>query len=664
MRKNKLKNHWWLSSAIALSFFPISLVSCNNTNNQNIYNNHSHHEIPWTNLIPSIPSNPTPNKNKNKQEFYNVNYFFNDKLFKSEKIKSNSIFKPELIEKEGYFFDSYYLDKYFKNKLPNNLVITQDLNLYLRYFPYSNYSVTSLIDTIKPKTKNLKMLKDNDICYVEIKDFFNLIKEVTFIAQKIENLKFNENKYDLTKHLTYFNKNKELLINLLSRYQSKNKKNSDFSFNSSIKFDALNNQIIVSDYSFFKQINPYETESNLDFKYQDFKKQITIDLNKYNLKMLEINNQIYMPFCLLNLIVLNEYENAFYFNEKEVFLISYHDIHSAGNSFKRIKETLTKNNLDNKEMPKNLKEFQFNYLHFLLDNFYGIKPKNNESYLKLLSSYKNKFLGNNKEHYLALHDLINSLDDLHTKVLMQGLYEKEESYMSSVDIDTKKKNFKERVKKFYLVDDELYNLETQLQLEGKWIRNTQDNKTRIIRFDVITRETKEWVKKDLEQAEKDGIKNIVFDLTLNRGGSVQATYELLGFMSNEYFKYFEYNPLTNEKIVTQIKSNVGKQDFKYFILISPKTYSASNMLAATAKENKLAKIIGYKSAGGASIVRFACLPSGNILRLSSNNVLTNRDFVSYENGVIPDINFANDKNASYKNLFDLNYIENIVNKNS
>ncbi|WP_170108356.1 S41 family peptidase [Metamycoplasma auris] len=655
-----------------LSFFPIFLVSCKTQENNQTNKNPNSNIRPLVPLEPTFPSNhinPKDKNEKNNNEFFLVNYFVDDKLLKTSNIKANTTLKPELIQRENYIFEGYYLDKEFKNKLKKDLIVKQNLNIYLKYFKYSSYPVHSLIDTIALRTKSLKLLNNDEISYVEIKDFFKLVEELTLLNEKNENIKFNEEKYDLTKNLNYETNNKELIVTLSCKYQKKDTNNKDFEIKSWIKFDSAINKISISNYLFFKLINPYEYESYLDFKYQDFKNEIVIDLNKYNLKMLRIDNQIFIPFNLLNQIILAEYENAFYFNEDEIFLLSYLDVHKGREEFKEIKHKILKNQLDKEEIPSKLKEFQYNYLYFLLDNFYGIKFKNNNHFLKLLSNYKNKLLGSNDEHYQALHHLINDLDDIHTKVLMQGLYEKEANYNNysrAINIKNLKKIAKERTKRFYEIDDKLHNLEIKLGFEGISILDSKDKKTRMINFNIITRETIEtYLKKDLKEAKEQGIKNIVLNLALNQGGSVQATWELFGFMTDQYFKYYEYNPLAKEKILTEIKSSIGKyDDFKYYILVSPITYSASNMLAAVAKENKLAKIIGYQSAGGASIVRFSILPTGNIIRLSSNNVLTNQNFESYELGVIPDIDFTKEENGVFEKLFDIEYISTLINKNN
>nr|WP_307937855.1 S41 family peptidase [Mycoplasmopsis bovis] len=199
------------------------------------------------------------------------------------------------------------------------------------------------------------------------------------------------------------------------------------------------------------------------------------------------------------------------------------------------------------------------------------------------------------------------------------------------------------------------------------MRYTPDKQTAIIKIDIFTRYLTDGIKKQLLETKSKGAKNIVFDLTLNRGGSVQATWEILGYLANNKYKYNKYYPLSKDKVITNIKSKVDNKEFnfKYFILTSPINYSAGNMFAAVSKNNNLAKIIGYKSAGGGSEVRVSVLPTGTIIRRSGNYALSDSDFKSYELGVKPDIEFEKKSNEyDLDKLFDLDYIQKIVNESN
>ncbi|CAE76982.1 HYPOTHETICAL PROTEIN MSC_0345 [Mycoplasma mycoides subsp. mycoides SC str. PG1] len=269
-------------------------------------------------------------------------------------------------------------------------------------------------------------------------------------------------------------------------------------------------------------------------------------------------------------------------------------------------------------------------------------------------------MSNKLNHFKATNLLIRDLNDIHTKVLLQSpLYDlktKNEDLLVKESIRT------DRVGNFRKYEREL--IRESGDLMEKDIRYTKDNKTAIIKIDIISRDTIAGVKKQLEEIKnKNTFKNVIFDLTLNRGGSLPSTFILLGYLTNQSFKYHKFYPNTNNKEILDIKSKIGKFDFKYYILTSPINYSAGNVFAAVSKTNKIAKIIGYQSAGGASEVRLNVLPNGMIIRKSSMYTLTDNNWNSYEFGTQPDIEFDKSKGYDFKKLFDLDYIQNIVNKN-
>nr|WP_307917219.1 hypothetical protein [Mycoplasmopsis bovis] len=62
---------------------------------------------------------------------------------------------------------------------------------------------------------------------------------------------------------------------------------------------------------------------------------------------------------------------------------------------------------------------------------------------------------------------------------------------------------------------------------------------------------------------------------------MQATWEILGYLAKDRYKYNKYYPLSKDKVITNIMSKVDNKEFnfKYFILTSPINYSAGNMFA-------------------------------------------------------------------------------------
>ncbi|PTD30895.1 S41 family peptidase [Mycoplasma leachii] len=605
------------------------LLSCKpgmlNTINQNNSNN-------------KLNNKTFNNKNNDKQSnLNNINSIKKDKANNSSTNSKNNDFKNLLDES-------------------NKKRITKQTNSFkVSNTPYKVSDLTNL--TILTKN-TINLTKYQDIDYIDLDQFLDLFKDILEINQKTEEVIYNNNSYLLNKELKKEINNNLITIKLINKYQSKDKnKTNDFIISEFIKFDFLNKKIIISSVNFYNLINSYQNETNL--KYHYFKtlesKPLIIDLNKYNIYMFHTNNNLYLPLIVLNQIFLSESEKQIYFNNKNLFIFEVFDLYQHNNN--ETKKKLSSNKQDIK-LSNKLKEFQYNYLWFLLDNFYPLKLENNKSYKDYLTKYKTSLLKDNLEHFKTTNLIIRDLNDIHTKVLLQSpLYDLK---TNDSDLFVNENNRNDRIAKFRKYEKELVKLSSNLN--EKDIRYTKDNKTAIIKIDLITRDTIKGVKNQLEQIKnKKEVKNVVFDLTLNKGGSLLATFIIIGFLTNQSFKYHKLYPNTNNKEIINITSNIGKFDFNYYILNSPINYSAGNTFASIIKTNKLAKNIGYKSGGGASEVRLAILPTGTIIRKSSLYTLTDNNWNSYELGVDPDIEFKKDKNYNFNNLFDLEYIQNIIN---
>lgn len=101
--------------------------------------------------------------------------------------------------------------------------------------------------------------------------------------------------------------------------------------------------------------------------------------------MEEVNGKILLPFAVLNQLILAESSYQFYFNNNELLIFSFYQLHNPENLEYRKKLNSGKYN---KYLSNELKEFQFKFLHFLFDNFYGIKGKDENWALKLLENIK------------------------------------------------------------------------------------------------------------------------------------------------------------------------------------------------------------------------------------------------------------------------------------
>lgn len=483
------------------------------------------------------------------------------------------------------------------------------------------------------RNSKIKMYMHNDVAYVGIKEFLKSIS--TIIKHDKLTFSFNNDKVELVLKTDLDDKN-----------------------NPSLTVDYKLKKIIVSNYKFFTEIlKKYERgEEKLKISFlkrenQNLNEEFEFDLKKYNIDILKGKDDLYLPQILLNQVLLNESNIQTYFNE-DVFNIFRFAESLAGTGPINLKMS-PKNSVKN--IPDGLKNFQLKYYPFLFDYYYGIKLDKNKSYKEFFNNYKTDILSNDSDtHYLSTKKIISDLDDPHTAYKLDGYYDKSRDLYSRQIANKKRTNDQ---------------IEISDHLQKHYFKNiteyqnvyTPDNKTSVISFKAFEEDSASHIEKSLKEAKEKGVKNIVFNLTLNGGGFIGAAFEIMGFMTDKPFKSYTYNPLSGEKKIELIQSKYPKYDFNYYVLTSPYAFSAWNIFPQMVKDNNVGKVIGYKTFGGASAISYAILPTGDIIQLSSNTVFTDKHFRTTEFGIEPNFKFKYDLSKNPEKLYDLNNIQNIVN---
>jgi Peptidase family S41 len=171
--------------------------------------------------------------------------------------------------------------------------------------------------------------------------------------------------------------------------------------------------------------------------------------------------------------------------------------------------------------------------------------------------------------------------------------------------------------------------------------------------------------------------NLIIDLRDNPGGDAESAVPLMGFISSkeiivgifpnnnwykenkrfpttgEYQKFNEFNDGTLDEFYKKAEAGYGtylkcipsKKHFngKVFVLTNKNTGSTSEVVALALKENKLAKLVGQKTAGGVlSAKRFNISEDFDL-------IIPQNDYISYsgyridKNGIEPDIEVERDE---------------------
>ncbi|WP_434338404.1 S41 family peptidase [Mycoplasma capricolum] len=516
--------------------------------------------------------------------------------------------------------------------LTNSINIVENTNNTLSLKEYKLNSLTKSVEIKNKKKINLHL--HNNVAYVSVKEFLDSIEPI---------IKSNNVKHEF--------KNNKTIITLNSKIP-----------NLKIEFDYKTQDIIVSNNNIFTEIliDKERGEEKLNLEFQNLKNenpntQFKYHLKDYDIEMLKDQKDIYLPIVLLNQIFLNESNIQVYFNDDEVNIFRFADSLKDISGIVNLK--MSKANMSN-SIPKSLKEFQYKYFAFLFDHYYGIKLSNNKSYIDYFKKYEQKIINSSNDlHYLTTKQIIVDLDDPHSAYILDGFYNKEKD-INKAQIT---KNTKEhRYDNWINIQNLLAQHDpSKIEYQNRFL---SDNKTSVISFKQFEIDTAKQIEKSLKEAQEKGIKNIIFNVTQNGGGFIGAAYELMGFLTDKPFNVYNYNPLSKEQKVETIKSKYNKYNFNYYILTSPYSFSAGNIFPQITRDNKVAKIIGYKTFGGASSIGYFILPTGDIIQLSTNNVFTNNKFRSLEFGVKPDVMLNGSVETNAKDLYDDNKLLELINK--
>nr|WP_307935570.1 peptidase S41 [Mycoplasmopsis bovis] len=486
----------------------VPAISCSNQsiNAQKVMHTHTHNRLSET------------NKNQNKAKSASENDDKNNSKSVDSKITKDANFQP----------DKHHL---YKES------VSQVQNLFPS-FKKTSYQIKSLDWYIHPKISEINFYNINGINYVSIDDFLKISDGIIDIDKSYHNVNYQSKFYNLHKKIEWFYKDSIFTINSINKYNSSSD-NSLLNKSHSLKFDYQNQQLTLSSYGFLDSILPVESEHNLRFIIQNESlindTPVVIDLKKYGIKMEMVNGKVLLPFAVLNQLILAESSYQFYFNNDEILIFSFYKLHNPENLEYRKK--LSSGKL-NKELSKDLKEFQFKFLHFLFDNFYGIKGKDQNWALKLLEKHKSHLLESDEQHYKTVHKIINSLDDLHTKLFMNGYNQIESQY----DNLNNEFNDTSRIKKYWKLYFQFRKMASRPTNNFITTTLTPDNKTLIVRFDALINGITDYLSPILDEYKSRGITNVVLDFSNMLGGSLYAVFELMGFLTNKSFHYKLINP--------------------------------------------------------------------------------------------------------------------------
>ncbi|MDY0276780.1 MAG: S41 family peptidase [Acholeplasma sp.] len=475
------------------------------------------------------------------------------------------------------------------------------------------------LSTEYPSVENSEVdiyyFKESNIPYIDIKDFFALLdgvyyyEELEFIESKDEQMTINievtdEDSSITTKYYSVIDfKEDSIEVNDLDFFDAYIKETSTNYGEGLVYLDPIINKGSAVNYEF----------GNYD-----------IDLKVYNEKYL-------FPLQIANLIFNQSTYFDVYFNYEKIYGIDTADLDDE-----TMKKIMT-SKYNSYQLPDSVAAFNYNFMEFVIDYFYGLKnDRNISSAESFLTTYKNDLLDSEKSSE-SIFKITNALDDLHSSHIMRSLFnnkKKTTSYGEGIQGSN--------VASFYSGMQEVANAAADHFGYNKWtgeiyfIDNEMLNdETAIIYLFEFTVDTPKEVE-DYLKSLGSSVKNVIIDISLNTGGNLGAVLRTFTLMTNKEIWYHYQNSLNKETVSFGLTGESSPyMQFNYYIKTSSITFSAANLMSSIAKELKI-PVIGQKSSGGASSIMPVVFPDGSIVFISSNMVLSRVEegkYLSIEKGV-------------------------------
>lgn len=143
-----------------------------------------------------------------------------------------------------------------------------------------------------------------------------------------------------------------------------------------------------------------------------------------------------------------------------------------------------------------------------------------------------------------------------------------------------------------------------------------DPKTGYIRISRFAEETDAEFRKAVAQLKKEGMKNLIIDLTDNGGGYLNAAHQL----ASHFLKFDDVVVYTDAPklgtTVYRVEKSGDLQDGKLVILANQYSASASEILAGAMQDNDRGLVVGRRTFGKGLVQRPFPFPDGSMIRLT------------------------------------------------
>ncbi|WP_029608454.1 S41 family peptidase [Mycoplasma simbae] len=528
------------------------------------------------------------------------------------------------------------------SNLPKTTEKTHVELLKFKDFDFENKSAEYKIEGVKLQT--FKDKKTDDL-YVNINEFLSKLHGI-FDTSDLKYTRFEDGKY-------YYNLGENVMI-----------------------FDDKDNKVFMSSTDAFQMVKKSSTTDYLrHLNYTDFElkrlskdKYAELNLGAYGMSIKAIDDNIFMPFSIFNLLFLSQnYYNIYFNNDKFIGTTTTVNKDISAEEYNAVM-TNSRNNTSPSEKER---VNNYNFIRFIFDHFYGLNKaflaKHNasdfEQYFasrvvnsqdesipeaERTKTLKERLLSTNVSEFThAYEDFIyRELDELHTSIQSASYFHPKDfrahpsasALSSKVNQYINSLNTLSRIRSRILGGDRVNNFvnfynDIAIIYLDKFSIGTDEQ---LKQEDAFKHDTFTKMVKAMEQIEErsktEPVKRIILDLSLNGGGSIAAMEKVAAFLTNKEQKLYFYETVNKLLAFSKYRVDVnqdgiyddkdGYPEYEWIILTGLNTFSAANLLTHIAKETKTAKIIGNKSGGGMYSILPFVLPDGTSFEFSSNNAWT------------------------------------------
>ncbi len=408
-------------------------------------------------------------------------------------------------------------------------------------------------------------------------------------------------------------------------------------------------------------------QRNLDYSYDRYGDVMKLNLADYYIDMVMQDGKYYIPLQTMNDILISPvFRATILFNGECLMLINRKVLGTVGGGLTELGELYYQ--AKGHERSKELAEFGYCELCFVLDNLYGLKePHEITSFDQFFwqMSFDEKFINSSAEDAdELLYKFIDFyLDDLHSEFIAY-------SYLTGpreVDWTTgpATRKFDEAVETYgnaRAKADEFY-AETSNPIAYEEFGNTA-----YLTFDTFVNSPASDYYSAIEKGEDlpwdtiglviyahnriyrddSPIENVVIDLSNNTGGNVDAAIFLMGwilgdapFSVKDTFTGALSTATYRADVNLDRKFNSGDvlDDKNIFILVSPVSFSCGNLVPAALKASDKVTLIGRTTGGGSCILQPLSTAWGTFFQISGPlrmSFLKNGSFYDIDTGVAPD----------------------------